>query len=79
MWQESPFGDVRDVQKTMDMTLISIQYGAQGQYGAPDNIPLPCRYTSCVRKTCTCRVKGIPCTDYCKCVGYCMSPFSLVV
>lgn len=45
----------------------------------PDDLPLPCTCTSCVRSTCRCRVACLPCCRLCKCkpsTGRCKNPLS---
>ena len=76
MWLESAFGDVRELLHPedygYDSTLTPIWFISPQR---PSNIPLPCSCKSCVRRSCPCRQKEIPCSDYCKCIGQCKSPF----
>ena len=77
MWLEAAFGDAREF---LDVENFGFDSAYQPVWfippERPPDIPLPCGCKSCVRRLCPCRQKNIPCSDYCKCVGNCKSPFT---
>lgn len=84
MWQEAPHGNAADFMDPEDFGYTRCQNTGmlmpmffEGPQ-KPLDICDPCKCKNCVKKTCICRVNGLPCNAYCHCYqNECKNPKTL--
>ena len=74
LWLDSPFLNAAETMEFQDYGYVchlneNLIVPKLDDVVKPLDVPEPCKCTTCVKRTCTCRVEKIPCSVFCGCAG----------
>jgi len=75
LWLDSPFLNATDTMEFQDYGYVCLLNENMilpklDDDIKPADVPEPCKCTTCVRQTCSCRVAGLPCSVFCGCADH---------